>query len=1175
MKPRFTFLPALLFASLIAVLPACAATNFVLNARIQSIGSNVRSTAAGTAIAFEAAKNYGTITSGPTVATLSGTSYVWWQVSWADGTNGWSAETTLTIAPPTQVSPGTNTAGVVTVPSLQPTFNWNALAGADHYSLYISISPYGGANIIYSNLTLTGTSFLLPSGVLSSGNSYKWNMTSISKTIEGTYTSTNPLYFSTPSGTLSAPTLIGPGNTSDPGPSLSSATQTFSWNAVANATSYGLYYRDVTTGDLVNASVSSPTTSTNITLTAGHSYRWNMQASNATSLSAISQTNYFQIAVPGAPNLNSPTSVSAGGATLSWSPVSSATDYRVQVSLSQTFDTANSDRDCNNCMPSGNVVITAPTTTVDLSGLTGGTKYYYRVRAGRFVTSSEWTTAWSTTGVLTTPNLHPIAARWEGLQDGGFSPPDPHGSAGPMGVIQTVNLRIAYYNKSGALLWGPVDLSQFWASVGNAGNTDASGTLVRNADPKSIYDSRSGRFYVIMQENDVSASNTGNRSYLNVAVSKGPNPSGGGGNDWIFYRTDITETAGGVNYGGDYPGLGVDDQALYVTYNMFRLPIGSPELFKNSQIIAVNKNDLLSAVLTLHRVFTPTDGLDNSFALQPASPIGNGPANLAYFCETPFTGSASGTSVRLWALNDPLGSAVLTSATIALPNNGGMKEDASQYGTAQTIETLSPRTQGNAFWRQGSVWFCNTGGDSVASKVHYYKVAVNGFPSGTPTLAESGTIDGGPNVWTFQPSIGGNAQGDVCLVYSQSSTSMYPAVLYAIHPAEATSFDVPSTLTNSPSYNNNDKNRWGDFATVAADPTDGSFFISHEFARSSTANSWGTVWGHINPATTLTVRSFSVATLNPNNGVSVTISPHDNYGQGSRQAPYSQIYTYGTSVNLSAPSSASGNVFQKWQKNGIDFGFNTDVTVVVDGDISMIAVYNVPPKQDQTISFAALPDTTYGAPDFSVSATASSGLPVTFSIPSGPATLSNGITVSLGGAGAVTVRASQGGNSQYNAAPDVDRTFNVAKADQIITFAALENKAIGEPPVSLSASSSSGLSVGFDLLSGPASLSENVLTLTNTGSVAVRASQGGNTNYNSAFADRVFDVFGAPILGLTANGNTNILVWSTNVPGFVPEGTIALPAAWTPVPATLTIANGHYEVADPASGPTKIYRLRK
>jgi hypothetical protein len=60
-----------------------------------------------------------------------------------------------------------------------------------------------------------------------------------------------------------------------------------------------------------------------------------------------------------------------------------------------------------------------------------------------------------------------------------------------------------------------------------------------------------------------------------------------------------------------------------------------------------------------------------------------------------------------------------------------------------------------------------------------------------------------------------------------------------------------------------------------------------------------------------------------------------------------------------------------------------------------------------------------------LTATASSGLSVSFSIVYGPATIS-GNQVTITGVGTVTVRASQAGDSNYFAAPSVDRSFQVS-----------------------------------------------------------------------------------------------------------------------------------------------------
>ena len=83
-------------------------------------------------------------------------------------------------------------------------------------------------------------------------------------------------------------------------------------------------------------------------------------------------------------------------------------------------------------------------------------------------------------------------------------------------------------------------------------------------------------------------------------------------------------------------------------------------------------------------------------------------------------------------------------------------------------------------------------------------------------------------------------------------------------------------------------------------------------------------------------------------------------------------------------------------------------------------------KSNQTITFNALANKTFGDPDFTVSATASSNLAVTFTA-SGNCTISTN-TVHLTGAGSCTVTAKQGGDSNFNGATDVPRTFTIALA---------------------------------------------------------------------------------------------------------------------------------------------------
>lgn len=88
------------------------------------------------------------------------------------------------------------------------------------------------------------------------------------------------------------------------------------------------------------------------------------------------------------------------------------------------------------------------------------------------------------------------------------------------------------------------------------------------------------------------------------------------------------------------------------------------------------------------------------------------------------------------------------------------------------------------------------------------------------------------------------------------------------------------------------------------------------------------------------------------------------------------------------------------------------------------ATRTLPQKTAQTITFNALSDRFANEPEFTLTATASSGLACVFSVRSGPAQLT-GNRIKLTGPGTVTIRATQEGDNQFAAATPIDRTFTV------------------------------------------------------------------------------------------------------------------------------------------------------
>lgn len=155
-------------------------------------------------------------------------------------------------------------------------------------------------------------------------------------------------------------------------------------------------------------------------------------------------------------------------------------------------------------------------------------------------------------------------------------------------------------------------------------------------------------------------------------------------------------------------------------------------------------------------------------------------------------------------------------------------------------------------------------------------------------------------------------------------------------------------------------------------------------------------------------------------------------------------------------------------------------------------------KQGQTISFEAPSSKKFGEPSFELTATASSGLEVSFASSDENVATISGATVTIVGAGTATITATQKGNNNYRQASPVTNELVVNKASQAITLASIPDKATDSRPFDVAASASSGLGVNL-AVAGPASIDGNTVTLAGTaGTVTVTASQPGSDNFKAA-----------------------------------------------------------------------------
>jgi len=290
---------------------------------------------------------------------IAGTTY-YYRVR-AINANGTSSNsniiTVLTVPPNPVATDATN----VTNTSFQA--NWNASTSATSYRLDVSTSNSFSSFVTgYNNLTVNGTNQSVTG--LTQGTQYYYRVRAVNASGSSDNSNVQPV-------TTTAPP--------DPPSTLSTTeiTQTSfraSWNASTGATSYKL---DVS----INSSFSSfvpgynnltvnNTTQVVSGLNPGSMYYWRVRAVNTNGTSSNSGIESL-MTIPPNPVALDATNVTNTTFQANWNAATSATSYKLDVSLNNSFSS----------FVTGYNNLTVNDTNQSVTNLTPGTQYYYRVRA--------------------------------------------------------------------------------------------------------------------------------------------------------------------------------------------------------------------------------------------------------------------------------------------------------------------------------------------------------------------------------------------------------------------------------------------------------------------------------------------------------------------------------------------------------------------------------------------------------------------------------------------------------------------------------------------------------------------------------------------------------------------------------------------------------------------------
>jgi hypothetical protein len=187
--------------------------------------------------------------------------------------------------------------------------------------------------------------------------------------------------------------------------------------------------------------------------------------------------------------------------------------------------------------------------------------------------------------------------------------------------------------------------------------------------------------------------------------------------------------------------------------------------------------------------------------------------------------------------------------------------------------------------------------------------------------------------------------------------------------------------------------------------------------------------------------------------------------------------------------------------------------------------------QDQTITFEPISQKVATDVPFDLVASASSGLPITFTSSNPSVATVSGQRVTIVAAGSTIITAKQAGDGIYHPASDAIQTLTIIKASQAISFSTLEAKVLGNTPFNLTATASSGLPVQYSSLSDRVNISGNLVTPIKAGGVMITAAQSGDTRYAAAAnIDQIFCIDPAkPAISKDGAGTeSSVMVSSSN-----------------------------------------------
>jgi hypothetical protein len=369
------------------------------------------------------------------------------------------------------------------------------------------------------------------------------------------------------------------------------------------------------------------------------------------------------------------------------------------------------------------------------------------------------------------------------------TPPDNSMAISNGGFIVTANNDgVEYYNASGSFLY-----FDFWSDFFNDNTLTA--TLY---DPKVIYDSGSDRFVMVVLHGS-----TASTSKVIVCFSKTNNPQNG----WWVYK--LTGNPLNNNCWFDYPALGVSNNEIYITGNLF-VTNGS---FNQAIVYQIPKAAGYAGNNINWQYWSNLSSSPYAaFTLIPASNGHQGNYGPGVYLVSNKSGGDN--RIRLWDLTDDMsGNPQMNSYTINTTSYSP-SPDASQLGTTDKLDNGDCRIQ-NAFYLNGIVHYVfHSDIGSGWNGINYNRLTVTNLTNQSSTFGLQGSFDYSyPAVVPFSTS---TTDKSVMIAFLRSSSSTYPQ-LRVVNCDNNLQWSSSTLVKAGETYVNilNGDERWGDYTGIS------------------------------------------------------------------------------------------------------------------------------------------------------------------------------------------------------------------------------------------------------------------------------------------------------------------------------------------------------------------------